>query len=72
MNITGVVENGSIKLPPDVHLPDGTRVTIEVEKSSLTLAERMKPFVGCITDGPPDLAAQHDHYAHGTRKRKIL
>jgi hypothetical protein len=29
MSFTGTVENGTIKLPHGVHLPDGTQVTIE-------------------------------------------
>ena len=29
MSITAIVENDTIKLPPDVHLPDGTKVKIE-------------------------------------------
>ena len=28
MSITVTVENDTIKLPPDVHVPDGTRVEI--------------------------------------------
>jgi len=30
--ITAVVENGTIKLPPDVHLPDGLKVRVLWEK----------------------------------------
>ena len=29
MSITATVENDTIKLPADVHLPDGTRVRLE-------------------------------------------
>ena len=29
MSITAIVENDTIKLPADVHLPDGTRVRLE-------------------------------------------
>lgn len=70
MNITGTVENGVVKLPPGVDLPDGTVVNIEVENPEPSaLYERMKKFIGCIKDGPTDLAAEHDHYAHGAPKR---
>lgn len=31
-SITATVENGAIKLPPGVHWPDGTRVTIQLEE----------------------------------------
>ena len=77
MSITATVENDTIKLPPGVHVPDGTRVEISVSAESAvamdgtTLYERMRNFIGCITDGPEDLAAEHDHYAHGTPKRSI-
>lgn len=70
MSITAVVENDTIKLP--VHVPDGTRVEITLPGNSVaqpTLYERMKEFVGCIKGGPADLAAEHDHYAHGAPRR---
>ncbi len=73
MSITAIVENDTIKLP--VHVPDGTSVEIllpgasAVPQNGETLYERMKPFIGSIKDGPEDLAAEHDHYAHGTPKK---
>ena len=33
MSITGTVENGTIKLPAGVHLPDGTQVRVETVES---------------------------------------
>jgi hypothetical protein len=77
MNITATVENDTIKLPPGVHLPDGTEVSIEPKTSRQptefplpTLAERHAEFIGIWEDGPEDLAAEHDHYASGAPKRK--
>jgi hypothetical protein len=35
----------------------------------ITLYDSLRDFVGVIKDGPSDLAAEHDHYAHGTPKR---
>jgi hypothetical protein len=69
MSITATVENGAIKLPPGVHLPDGTRVRVETEppRDSGSLAW-IREFAGSVS-GPADLAAEHDHYAHGTPKR---
>jgi hypothetical protein len=75
MSITATVKNGTIKLP--VHVPDGTQVEITVPRNTVpvneeelpTIYERLKQFVGCIKDGPTDMAAEHDHYAHGTPKR---
>jgi hypothetical protein len=75
MSITGTVENDTVKLPPGVHVPDGTEVRVFLSGMSAspedetTVYERLKDFIGCIKDGPEDLAAEHDHYAHGTPKR---
>lgn len=73
MSFTATVENDTIKLPPGVHLPDGTEVSIEPrehaqEEQLPTLYEVFKDFVGCIKDAPSDLAENHDHYAHGAPK----
>jgi hypothetical protein len=77
MSITGIVEKGSIKLPPGVNLPDGTPVVIQTQpdidkpepaKKGNSLAW-MKEFAGCIDNLPEDFAAEHDHYIHGTPKR---
>jgi hypothetical protein len=76
MSFTAIVENGAIKLPPGVHLPDGTSVTVvppeapvkSGEESLPTLYEAFKDFVGCVNSGVGDLAENHDHYAHGAPK----
>ena len=74
MSITATVENDIIKLPPGVHLPDGTRGRIETDESAAvapnrTLAERYAKFVGLADDLPEDMAKNHDHYLHGAPKR---
>ena len=73
MSITAVVENDSIKLPPGMHVTDGTKVEIILpeessvgSKSGGTLSWMLK-YAGLI-EGPEDLAAEHDHYIHGTPK----
>ena len=77
MSFSGIVQNGVVVLDSDCPLADGTRVEIrpqsEVgiatkEPHQKTLAERFAPFIGCIDDLPEDMAAQHDHYIHGTPK----
>jgi hypothetical protein len=35
-----------------------------------TLYERLKDVIG-IVEGPPDLAENHNHYAHGAPKRPV-
>jgi predicted DNA-binding antitoxin AbrB/MazE fold protein len=69
--ITGVVENGVIKLPEGVSLPDGTKVTIRPEQTlpRKTFAERYAKYIGMVKDAPSDLAENHDHYLYGTPKR---
>ncbi len=66
----GIVQNGAVKLPPNVDLPDGTVVRIEPapERPLMDLARRLQ---GVNTDPawPADGAAEHDHYLYGTPKR---
>ena len=66
MSITGIVENDTIKLPPGVHVPDGTSARIIFDTfAPRTLAERYAGLIG-ITDAlPEDMAENHDHYLHG-------
>ena len=70
MSFTAIVENDTIKLPPGVHLPDGTKVTVEpAESLRQSFAERYAEFIGVADDLPRDLAINHDHYLHGARKQ---
>jgi hypothetical protein len=70
MSYRGHVRNGAIVLDEAAALQEGAEVRVEViEAGEKTLAERFAPFVGCLDDLPEDLAAQHDHYIHGTPKR---
>jgi len=75
MSFTGTVENDTIKLPPGVHLPDGTKVTIEPAEKRASSADEspslpafMEKFAGCVNSGLGDVAENHDHYAHGAPK----
>ena len=73
MAYPGHVRNGVVMLDTQVQLPEGAAVRVELAEDDEpadrlpTLAERLKGVVG-IVEGPPDLAANHDHYAHGKRK----
>lgn len=75
MSITAIVENGTIKLPEGVHLPDGTTVKIEAvtepegQPSGKTFAERFAKYIGVVDDMPADLAENIDHYLYGAPKR---
>jgi hypothetical protein len=73
----GHVENGVVVLHDGVRLPDGAEVKVELldvstsagETEMPTLYERLKSVVGVASGLPEDLAAQHDHYIHGTPKK---
>jgi len=63
MSITAIVENDTIKLPPNVHLPDGTKVNIEpaleTEAGRVTdalgyPAGYFEATAGCFADEPLD------------------
>jgi hypothetical protein len=68
----GIVRNGTIVLDEGAQIPEGTRVQVTPVNEAgeeLTLIWLMK-YAGCLKDMPSDFAAEHDHYIHGTPKRK--
>jgi hypothetical protein len=71
MQIEGHVTGGVVVLDGDTSLPEGTRVRIVpiVPEQSQTLAERFQNVIGKASSLPDDMAAQHDHYIHGSPKR---
>ena len=78
MSLTGHVENGNIILDDTATLPEGAKVRIEVvvPQEVPERASGTKPtllgllrIAGTVKNLPADLAAQHDHYLHGTPKR---
>jgi len=71
MSITATVINDTIKLPEGVHLEDQTEVLIlPARKQRQGILSRYKDFIGCIKDGPGDMADNHDHYLYGAQKRR--
>jgi hypothetical protein len=69
----GEVRNGVVVFegtPPA--LPNGTKVRVEpvdMEAEVRDLSRRLLSLAGMAKGLPSDLAAQHDHYVHGTPKR---
>jgi hypothetical protein len=77
------VKNGVVVLETDAPPPDGTRVDVRVHIKSVKKPEPsagegescgswvdvVLKFAGAGKGLPPDLAAEHDHYIHGTPKR---
>ncbi|HUT35382.1 MAG TPA: hypothetical protein VNE39_17980 [Planctomycetota bacterium] len=70
MAYPGHVRNGMVVFDEPASLPEGAAVRVELADGAEatnglpTLAERLRGVIG-IVEGPPDLAANHDHYAHG-------
>ena len=52
VSIVAIVENDTIRLPPGVHLPDGTTVRVEPQGNSLAW---LGALAGTV-EGPEDLA----------------
>lgn len=70
MTFRGHMENGAVVLDEEVELPNGTEVRVEPLTPSRrpTLAEQFADVIGSVSDLPPDMAENHDHYIHGTPK----
>jgi hypothetical protein len=66
--LRGHVANGVVVLDEPASLPEGTKVRVTPIRRK-TLAERFKNVIGSVKNMPSDLAANHDHYLHGTPKR---
>ena len=72
MSYTGTVENGVVKLPPEVRWPDGTTVRVEKIESGPDrnrLTQCLRELASKLEGLPPDWAEQHGHYIHGAPKR---
>jgi len=66
MGYVGKVRKGTVVLPPEANLPEGTTVRVEPVE---TLAARLKDVIGAVQEMPPDWAENHDHYIHGAPKK---
>lgn len=75
MTVLAKVHNHAIQLPPEVVVADGTEVQVVVPEAAsastqpASFFDTVRDLIGSIKDGPEDLAAEHDHYAHGAPKR---
>jgi hypothetical protein len=72
MVLEGTVVNGTIVLDGDQKLPEGVRVEVAVkpaEHAASPLGAMLLRHAGKAVGLPEDMAAQHDHYLHGTPKR---
>ncbi len=84
MLLAGTVINGAIVLDGGEELPEGARVHVALKDDPVRLAVEQIPerpnaasplgaalmkLAGTAVGLPADMAAQHDHYLHGTPKR---
>jgi len=67
MTCIAKVENGAIRLPDGISLPDGSEVQVTIPDHVIqpAFAERYAAYIGAAHDLPPDLAENIDHYIHG-------
>lgn len=78
MTFVGHYKNGVVVFDAPPSLPEGAAVEVapvaptphsEGASEAPTWGEVLKNFVGKATGLPSDMAKNHDHYIHGTRKR---
>lgn len=72
MLLEGTIRNGTIVLDQPPEIPDGARVEVVIKpatQASTSLGEMLLRHAGKAVGLPEDMAAQHDHYLHGTPKR---
>jgi hypothetical protein len=72
MVLEGTIRNGTIVLDQPPVLPEGSRVEVVVKptaQEASPLGEMLLRHAGKAVGLPEDLAAQHDHYLHGTPRR---
>ena len=62
MTCTVKVENGAIRLPPGIHLPDGAEVPLTVPDTPAngSFAARYAAYIGAAGDLPANLAQSID------------
>ena len=72
MLLEGTIRNGTIVLDQPPSMPEGARVEVVIKPAAHTtssLGEMLLRHAGKAVGLPEDMAAQHDHYLHGTPKR---
>jgi hypothetical protein len=81
MVFRGVVKRGKIVLERECVLPDGTPVKVIPSRNPRrrqphgkgdleNLWQGLLAMAGTVEGLPPDMADNHDHYIHGTRRKK--
>jgi hypothetical protein len=72
MTYRGTVSKGTVILPPEAKLPDGTEVLVEpIEGAYEPVGQKLMALAGILEHLPEDFAENHDHYIHGAPKHDI-
>ena len=72
MTYRGTVSKGTVILPSEAKLPDGTEVLVEpIEAANEPVGQKLMALAGILKHLPEDFAENHDHYVHGAPKRDI-
>ena len=69
MRYKGQIKNGVVVLDGRPQLPEGVRVSVEVDDAGRSLADWLWPLIGAAEGLPSETAGNHDHYLHGRPKR---
>ncbi len=74
ITLIATYENGVLRLPRRLDLPERTQVQVRIEPAPQVVAKAdvtvLQQLLSLATDlGVDDLAEQHDHYLYGTEKR---
>ena len=78
MTYVGRFENGVVVFDAPPALAEGAAVEVaplaapvpsQEDSAQPTWGEVLKDFAGKVKGLPPDMAQNHNHYIHGTRKR---
>jgi hypothetical protein len=72
MALIATVHHGTITLPADAGLSDGTTVRVEPfvdANGRKARAGRLRQLAKRLDELPTDLAKNHDHYLYGTPNR---
>lgn len=73
MTYRGHVQNGQIMLDEPAPLPEGAEVQVEVMENGEEkpgIWDKLLKLAGTVEGLPPDMAENHDHYLHGTPKKR--
>jgi len=77
MEYRGRIQKGVVVFDGELKLPEGAEVAVRVvqpaktdEQTRPSIWDKLLELAGTVEGLPPDMAENHDHYLHGTPKKK--